>query len=106
MAESGVLYTFPDDLLEEVPSLIQSAGMAFDELSPPAFGEGCERSFALRISRDKAAVELTGFCFLEEGRFVVGVRGGSRNPLRWFHDQKLAEEIKNLLTDRGMKRLQ
>ena len=82
MAESGVLYTFPDDFLDTVPALIHSAGMALEELPPPKFGEGCERSFALRMSRDKGTVEVTGFYFLEEGRFVVGVGGGSRSPLR------------------------
>jgi hypothetical protein len=104
MAESGVLYTCPDDFLEKVPSLMARAGIALETLPQPEFGEGCERGFAFRMSRDKGTVELTGFYFIEEKRFILGF-STSRNPLRWFRDQKLLRVVMELLMDAGMFRV-
>jgi hypothetical protein len=104
MAESGVIYTCPDDFLETVPSLMAQAGISLESLPRPEFGEGCERSFALRMSRDKGTVELTGFYFVEEKRFILGF-GWGRNPLRWSRDAKLSSVIKELLMDAGMFRV-
>jgi hypothetical protein len=99
-----VLYTSPDDLLERVPSLMARAGIALEELPRPEFGQGCERGFALRMTRDKGPVELTGFYFMEEKRFILGFNWG-RNPLRWFRDEKLSRVVKELLMDAGMFRI-
>ena len=105
MAESGpgkgVVYTCPDDFFDRVPSLMARAGIALKELPPPEDGEGCERSFALQMSRDKGTVELSGFYFVEEKRFVMGF-GFGRNPLRWFRDGKLSVVVYELLTEAGM----
>jgi hypothetical protein len=57
------------------------------------------------LSRDKGTVELTGFYFLQEHRFIIGIGGGSRSPLRWSRDYTLSEEVKELLMEGGMKRL-
>jgi hypothetical protein len=104
MAESGVIYTCPDDFLETVPSLMAHAGITLETLPRPEFGEGCERSFALRMSRGKGTVELTGFYFVEEKRFILGFSWG-RNPLRWSRDANLSSVVKELLMDAGMFRI-
>ena len=104
MAESGVIYTCPDELLKRVPSLMARAGIALKELPPPEYGKGCERGFALQFSRDKGTVELSGFYFVEENRFIMGF-GWGRNPLRWFWDEKLSGVVKELLMDGGMIRV-
>ncbi len=104
MAESGVIYTCHDDFLEAVPSLMAQAGIGLESLPGPEFGEGCERSFALRMSCDKGTVELTGFYFVEEKRFILGF-GWGRNPLRWSQDAKLSNVVKELLMDAGMFRV-
>ena len=105
MAESGVLYTCPDDLLERVPLLMEQAGVSIQPLPPPEFGEGCERSFALRMSRDRGTVELIGFFYAEERQFIVGIGGAGRGPLRWLRDYRLCEKVKEVLIEGGMKRL-
>ncbi len=87
MAESGVIYTCPDDFLETVPSLMAQAGIGLELLPGPEFGEGCERSFALRLSRDKGTVEVTGFYFTDDKRFILAF-GWGQNPSRWFQDAK------------------
>jgi hypothetical protein len=61
VAESGVIYTCPDDFLERVPSLMARAEIAVKVLPPPQYGEGCERDFAFQFSRAKGTVELSGF---------------------------------------------
>jgi hypothetical protein len=104
MAESGVLYTCSDDFLARVPSVLARAGIASKEMPRPVFGEGCEKSFALKLSRDKRTVELSGFYFLEERRFVIGL-GCGRNPLRWYWDIKLSAAVKELLLSEGMTSL-
>ncbi len=104
MAEPGVIYTCPDDFLERVPSVMARAGIALETLPSPEFGEGCERGFAFRMSRDKGTLELTGFYFMEEKRFILGF-STSRNPLRWLGDQKLLRVVKELLLDAGMIRV-
>jgi hypothetical protein len=104
MAESGVIYTCPDDFLERVPALMARAGIALKDLPRPDHGEACERGFALRFSRDKGTVELSGFYFMEEKRFIMGFNWG-RNPLRWFRDEKLSGVVKELLMDAGMIRV-
>jgi hypothetical protein len=103
VAESGVIYTCPDDFLERVPSLMARAGIAVQELTPPQYGEGCEGGFAFRFSREKGTVELSGFYFVEEKRFIMGF-GWGRNPLRWFWDEKLSAVVRDLLMDGGMIR--
>jgi hypothetical protein len=103
MAESGVLYTCPDDFLGKVPSLMARAGIALKEMPPRDYGEGCERGIALQMSRGRGTVELTGFYFKEEKRFILGL-GCGRNPLRWYWDMKLSEVIKELLTREGLTR--
>jgi hypothetical protein len=104
MTESGVLYTCSDDFLARVPSVLARAGIASKEMLPPDFGEGREKSFALKLSRDKGTVELTGFYTLEENRFVIGL-GCGRNPLRWYWDIKLSAAVKELLLSEGMTRV-
>jgi hypothetical protein len=79
------------------------AGITLKELPPPDFGEGCERSFTFRMSRDGGTVELTGFYFRDERRFILGL-GWGPNPLRWFRDGKLARVVKELLTEAGLAR--
>jgi hypothetical protein len=101
MAESGVVYTCPDDLPARIPGLMARAGIASEELPPPEFGEGCERGFALRLSRGKGTVEMTGFYFTEDHRFILGF-GWGRNPLRWLRDRELSEVVKRLLIREGM----
>ncbi|MFI5458023.1 MAG: hypothetical protein ACHRXM_21495, partial [Isosphaerales bacterium] len=76
MAEAGVLYTCPDEFLERLPSLMARAGIALKELPRPEYGEGCERCFALQMSRDKGTVELSGFYFMEENRFIIDEQDG------------------------------
>ena len=104
MAESGVIYTCPDDFLETVPTLMARAGISLESLPRPEFGDGCERSFALRMSRDIGTVELTGFYFVEEKRFILGFSWG-RNPLHWSRDATLSSVVKELLMDAGMFRV-
>ena len=104
MAESGVIYTCPDDFLEGAPSLMARAGIAVKELPSPEHGEGCERAFAVQLSRDKGTVELSGFYFVKENRFILGF-GWGRNPLRWYWDEKLSAVVKELLMDNGMIRV-
>ncbi len=104
MAESGVIYTCPDDLLTRLPSLMARAGIALKELPGPDNGEGCERGFIFQMRRDKGSVELTGFYSVEEKRFIMGF-GWGRNPLRWSRDEELSGVVKRLLMDEGMVRV-
>jgi hypothetical protein len=88
-----------------VPSLMQEVGISVQDLAPPDFGAGCECPFALRMNREKGTVEVVGFFFAEEHRFVIGIAGMGRNPLHWLKDYRLSEEVKRLLMERGMKPL-
>jgi hypothetical protein len=101
MAESGVIHTCPDDLLERLPSLMARAGIAVEELPRREYGEGCERGFALQLRRDQGTVELSGFYFVEENRVIMGFSWG-QNPLRWKWDKKLFGVVRELLMDGGM----
>ena len=98
MAESGVLYTCPDNFPPRLPSLLAVAGIASKEISPPDFGEGCEQSFALELTRGKGTVELSGFYFTQENRFVIGI-GCGRNPLRWYWDMQLSSAVKEFFAE-------
>jgi hypothetical protein len=104
MAESGVIYTGPDDFLERVPILMARAGIAIKELPSPESGEDCERGFAFQFRRDKGTVELSGFYFIKENRFIMGF-GWGRNPFRWSWDEKLSGVVKELLLEAGMPRV-
>ena len=104
MAESGVIYTCPDDFLERVPRVLARAEIAVKALTRPQYGEGCERGFALLFSRGKGTVELSGFYFVKENRFIMGF-GWGRNPLRWFWDAQLSAVVRELLMDAGMIRV-
>ena len=74
------------------------AGIALTELPRPEYAERCERGFALQMRRDKGTVELTGFYFIEEHRFIMGF-GWGRNPLRWFWDQRRLAHNQPLLAE-------
>jgi hypothetical protein len=103
MAESGVLYTCPDDFPGRIPSLMERAGIAVEPLAVPDHGEGRERGFAFQLSRDRGTVALSGFYDPSQGRFILGL-GWGPNPFRWFRDGKLAPLVKELLTRAGMTR--
>ena len=103
MAESGVIYTCPDDFPERVPSLMASAGIDVEPLPVPDYGEGSERGFAFRLSSDRGTVELSGFYDPDQRRFILGL-GWGPNPIRWHRDGKLAPVVKALLTQAGMTR--
>ena len=104
MTDSGVLYTCPDDFPARMPSLLARAGITSKELPPPDYGAGCEQSFALKLTRGKGTVELSGFYFTQESRFVIGI-GCGRNPLRWYWDMQLSNAVRELLMSDGMTRL-
>jgi hypothetical protein len=104
MRDSGVLYTCADDFPARLPSLLTSAGIASKKVSPPEYGEGCEKSFALELTRGKGTVEVSGFYFTPENRFVIGI-GCGRNPLRWYWDIQLSSVVRELLMNEGMTSL-
>jgi hypothetical protein len=89
--------------MPKVPALLARAGIALKEMPRPEYGDGCERTFALKMSQGKGTVVLTGFYFMEEKRFILGLACG-RNPLRWYWDMKLSEVVKKLLMSEGLSR--
>ena len=99
-----MLYTCADDFPARLPSMLALAGIASKKVSPPDFGEGCEQSFALELTRGKGTVELSGFYLTQENRFVIGI-GCGRNPLRWYWDIQLSSVVRELLMNEGMTSL-
>ncbi len=89
--------------MERVPSLMARAGIAVKELPRPEYGEGCERGFAFRFSRNKGTVEFSGLYFTKENRYIIGIGCGG-NPLRWSRDMELSTFVKKLLADADMIR--
>ena len=75
------------------------AGIALNRVAPgESMPNRCERGFALQMRRDKGTVELTGFYFIQEHRFIMGF-GWGRNPLRWFWDQRRFAHNQPLLAE-------
>ena len=57
MAESGVIYTGPDDLLERMPTLWLERESRIEGTAPTGRGDDSERGFAFQFRRDKGTVE-------------------------------------------------
>ncbi len=105
MAESGVIYTGPDDFLERVPILMARAGIAIKELPSPESGEDCERGFAFQFRRDKGTVELSGFYFIKRIDFIMEFRLGMQSVPLVLGCEIVWGRQRRLLMEAGMTRV-